>query len=124
MDELAAVKRAGDDRLWEPGRLSASTRKVRFSSGRAGRRNRGQEHTASSTGEVMQHHQSPLLSLVAHDGESKTIEELDEDCRRDLLDLAERHQNVLAGSRSHWLPFLGVIVQETEPAERAALGPV
>lgn len=75
----------------------------------------------ASPGEAMQH---PILRLVG-DGDAEPIHDLNEEVRRDLLELAERHLRTLAGSKSRWLPFLSVIASEAEsPDERAVLGPV
>jgi len=72
------------------------------------------------------HRQQPMLFLVPIDGEAKPLEQLDEECRADLLAVAERHQAALSGSTSLWLPFLAVIldecvapVAETAPSVRA-----
>jgi hypothetical protein len=70
------------------------------------------------------HRQDPMLFLVPVEGEGKSVDELSEECRADLHDVAEKHLAALSGSRSHWLPFLRVIaaeaasVDETVPLTR------
>ena len=67
------------------------------------------------------HRQQPMLFLVPVEGEGKSVQELDEECRRDLLAVAERHLKALSGSSSRWLPFLSVIASECAADERAGL---
>lgn len=67
------------------------------------------------------HRQHPMLFLVPIEGEAKPLAELDEECRADLLEVAERHLEILSGSKSLWLRFLAVIADEcSDSAEMAA----
>jgi hypothetical protein len=61
-------------------------------------------------------------TLVLKEGSGQSVAELNEECREELLDIAIRHSAALAGSRSLWLPFLSVILEECAgPAVMAEL---
>lgn len=66
------------------------------------------------------HRQSPILGLVALDGEGKSVEELDDECREAFLEVAERQLDALAGSRSRWRAFAALIAEECAPHETAS----
>lgn len=66
-------------------------------------------------------HQPPILGLVPVEGEGKSVDELDEECRAELLAVARRHLGALAGSTSLWLPFLAVIAAEASDGAMAQL---
>jgi hypothetical protein len=60
-------------------------------------------------------------ALVLREGYGQSVEQLNEECRAELLEVAQRHMAALAGSRSLWLPFLAVIVAECSDDVTAAL---
>lgn len=69
---------------------------------------------------MQDHTQHPMLFLVPVEGEGKTVEDLEVECRADLLATAQHHLRALSGSTSRWLPFLNVIAEECAPAATGA----